>query len=50
MFAVLSPWQSLLNHYFTGIISEKKVDEDDGYHENRRRTVRASVNSDSDSD
>ncbi|PON71486.1 DnaJ-like [Parasponia andersonii] len=37
-----------------GIISEKKVDddddEDDGYHENRCQTVRASVNSDSDSD
>ncbi|PON99581.1 DnaJ-like [Trema orientale] len=36
-----------------GIISEKKADdddEDDGYHENRRQTVRASVNSDSDSD
>ncbi|XP_015890001.3 thioredoxin domain-containing protein PLP3B [Ziziphus jujuba] len=36
-----------------GIISEKKedeVEEDDGYPENRRRTVRSSANSDSDSE
>lgn len=42
-----------LNVYFTGIISEKKEDEDeedDGYPENRRRTVRSSANSDSDSE
>lgn len=36
---------------FTGIISEKKEeDEDDEYLEGGRRTVRSSLNHDSDSD
>ena len=41
-----------LNHYFTGIVSEKKKDEDDedGYPESRRNTVRSSVDPNSDSD
>ena len=37
-------------YHFTGIISEKKIDEDDVYDESRRNTVRSSVNHDSDSD
>lgn len=39
-------------YHFTGIISEKKNedDEDDVYGESRRRTVRSSMNHDSDSD
>jgi hypothetical protein len=42
-----------LNHHYTGIISEKKEDEDgedDGCHENRCRSVRSSFNPDSDSE
>lgn len=42
-----------LKVHFTGIISEKKEDEDDaddGYFENKYRTVRSSVNLDSDSE
>ena len=41
------------NHYFTGIISEKKNDEEDEdgvYPESRRNAVRSSVDPDSDSD
>lgn len=35
---------------YTGIIIEKKIDEEDEYDESRRRSVRTSVNVDSDSD
>lgn len=39
-----------LNHLFTGIINEKKEDENNVYDESRRRTVRSSAYPDSDSD
>lgn len=38
------------NVYFAGIIKEKKVEEEDDYHETKSRTVRSSVNDDSDSE
>jgi hypothetical protein len=39
------------NLYSAGIIKEKKEeDDDDDYPENKHRTVRSSVNADSDSD
>lgn len=52
-FAFLSLSQYSLNYHCTGILIEKKEDadvEDDGNHENRHRTVRSSLNPDSDSD
>ena len=40
------------NPLFAEMIKENKLEEeeDDDYHENRQRTVRSSVNADSDSD
>lgn len=35
---------------YSGIIEEKKQEDDDDYLENKHRTVRSSINTESDSD